>query len=141
MLLKCHWMECCSSLTSILELSAACRVPGALCARSTLASFGAGAPEDYFPARSETKLRDRGLLKEGYFADITIFDPETIRDRATYENSTQLSEGVKYVFVNGKLEYDRGNLTGANAGRILLGPGVEKRQTQTSPGGANPSTP
>jgi N-acyl-D-amino-acid deacylase len=69
------------------------------------------------------RLRDRGLLKEGYFADITIFDPATIRDRATYENPTQLSEGVKYVFVNGQLEYEDGRLTGAKAGRVLRGPG------------------
>jgi N-acyl-D-amino-acid deacylase len=69
------------------------------------------------------RLRDRGLLKEGYFADITIFDPATIRDRATYENPTQLSEGVKYVFVNGQLECEDGRLTGAKAGRVLRGPG------------------
>ena len=74
------------------------------------------------PAQRE-RLRDRGLLKEGYFADITIFDPKTIVDRATYEASTQISEGVKYVFVNGQLEFDNGKLTGAAAGQVLRGPG------------------
>jgi dihydroorotase/N-acyl-D-amino-acid deacylase len=74
------------------------------------------------PAQRE-KLRDRGLLKEGYFADITIFDPATIRDNATYENSTALSQGVKYVFVNGQLEYEDGKLTGTNAGSVLHGAG------------------
>ena len=74
------------------------------------------------PAQRE-RLRDRGLLKEGYFADITLFDPSTIRDHATYESPTQLSEGVKYVFVNGQLEYEGGRATGVAAGKVLRGPG------------------
>ena len=74
------------------------------------------------PAQRE-RLLDRGLLKVGYFADITLFDPATIRDRATYENPVQLSEGVKYVFVNGQLEYEDGRLTGAKGGKPLRGPG------------------
>lgn len=74
------------------------------------------------PAQRE-RLHGRGLLKENYFADITIFDPATIKDNATYEHPTQLSEGVKYVFVNGKLEYDNGHLTGVTAGDVLRGPG------------------
>lgn len=76
----------------------------------------------FLPAQRE-RLRDRGLLKEGYFADITIFDPKTIIDKATYENPAQISEGVKYVFVNGELEYEDGRLTGSKAGRVLRGPG------------------
>jgi len=74
------------------------------------------------PAQRE-RLRDRGLLKEGFFADITIFDPATIIDRATYENPAQISDGVKYVLVNGELEYENGKLTGSQAGRVLRGPG------------------
>lgn len=74
------------------------------------------------PAQRE-RLRDRGLLKEGFFADITIFDPATIIDKATYQDPTQVSEGVKYVFVNGALEYEQGKLTGAMAGLALRGPG------------------
>lgn len=74
------------------------------------------------PAQRE-RLRDRGLLREGLFADITVFDPATIIDKATYESPTQISIGVKYVFVNGQLEYDEGKLTGAQAGRVLRGPG------------------
>ena len=54
---------------------------------------------------------------------MTIFDPATIGDRATYQKPTQLSEGVKYVFVNGKLEYEDGHLTGVNTGRVLRGAG------------------
>jgi N-acyl-D-aspartate/D-glutamate deacylase len=74
------------------------------------------------PAQRE-HLRDRGLLKEGFFADITVFDPATIIDKATYENPGQISVGVKYVFVNGQLEYQDDKLTGAQAGRVLRGPG------------------
>ena len=70
------------------------------------------------PAQRE-RLRDRGLLKEGYFGDITVFDPNEIRDTATYSNPTQISQGVKYVFVNGQLEFEGGRLTGAKAGRPL----------------------
>jgi N-acyl-D-amino-acid deacylase len=72
------------------------------------------------------RLRDRGLLKEGYYADITIFDPATIQDRATYEKPTQLSEGVKFVLVNGTLEYDDGRLTGAATGKVLRGQGFSR---------------
>src|SRR5215472_1985916 len=69
-------------------------------------------------------LNNRGLLKEGFFADITIFDPATINDKATYTEPAQLSQGVKFVFVNGQLEFADGQLTGAKAGRPLMGPGV-----------------
>jgi len=78
------------------------------------------------PARRE-RLASRGLLKEGYFADVTIFDPERIIDHATYQKPTQLSEGVKYVFVNGQLEYENGRLTGAKAGAVLRGPGWARK--------------
>ena len=81
------------------------------------------------PAQRE-RLRDRGLLKEGYYADITIFDPATIRDRATYKNPTRLSEGVKFVFVNGTLEYEDGRLTGATAGKVLRGAGFNPIASQ-----------
>jgi N-acyl-D-amino-acid deacylase len=77
------------------------------------------------PAQRE-RLRDRGLLKEGYFADITIFDPRTIVDKATYENPAQISEGVKYVFVNGELEYEDGRLTESKAGRVLRSSGWKR---------------
>jgi N-acyl-D-amino-acid deacylase len=74
------------------------------------------------PAQRE-HLADRGLLKAGFYADITIFDPATIIDHATYANPAQLSKGVDYVIVNGQLEFDHGTLTGAKAGRALHGPG------------------
>ncbi|MGC1784610.1 MAG: D-alanyl-D-alanine carboxypeptidase/D-alanyl-D-alanine-endopeptidase [Acidobacteriaceae bacterium] len=73
------------------------------------------------PAQRE-HMTDRGLIKIGYYADITIFNPATIMDRATYTNSNQVSAGVDDVFVNGQLEYDHGKLSGAKAGRPLRGP-------------------
>lgn len=74
------------------------------------------------PAQRE-HLKDRGLLKVGFFADVAIFDPATITDTATYEHPAQQSRGVKYVLVNGQLEYEDGHLTGVNAGQPLRGPG------------------
>jgi N-acyl-D-aspartate/D-glutamate deacylase len=73
------------------------------------------------PAQRE-RLVNRGLLKEGYFADITVFDPATIQDVATYAQPAQVSKGVKYVFVNGQLEFEDGKLTGRTAGHGLRGP-------------------
>ena len=73
------------------------------------------------PAQRE-HLLDRGLIKAGFYADITIFDPEKIIDRASYSEPAKISEGVDYVFVNGQLEFERGTLTGAKAGRGLRGP-------------------
>jgi N-acyl-D-amino-acid deacylase len=73
------------------------------------------------PAQRE-HLDGRGQIQVGYFADITIFDPATIMDAATFERPTELSRGVDYVFVNGQLEYDHGTLTGAMGGRPLRGP-------------------
>jgi len=63
-------------------------------------------------------------LKEGFFADITVFDPSTIADKATYTEPAQLSQGVKYVLVNGQIEFADGQLTGVKAGRPLMGPGA-----------------
>jgi dihydroorotase/N-acyl-D-amino-acid deacylase len=68
-------------------------------------------------------IRDRGLLREGMYADVVIFDPETVADRATYESPHQLSVGVEYVFVNGEAVVRAGVHTGAKPGKIVRGPG------------------
>jgi N-acyl-D-amino-acid deacylase len=68
-------------------------------------------------------LMDRGLIKTGFFADLTIFDPATIIDEATYQEPNKLSKGVDYVLVNGQIEFDHGALTGVKAGHALRGPG------------------
>ena len=70
------------------------------------------------PAQRE-HLSSRGLLKPGFYADVTVFDPAAILDTATYENPNQISKGVEYVLVNGQREWDRGKLTGATGGRPL----------------------
>jgi N-acyl-D-aspartate/D-glutamate deacylase len=68
-------------------------------------------------------LYDRGLLRPGQWADVTVFDPKTAIDKATFENPHQYAEGIEYVLVNGKLVLDRGRPTGARPGTILYGPG------------------
>jgi N-acyl-D-amino-acid deacylase len=68
-------------------------------------------------------LDHRGFLKEGMFADVVVFDPQTIADRATFENPHQLAMGVKHVFVNGVQVLKDGEHTGAKPGRALWGPG------------------
>ncbi|MDQ2950331.1 MAG: amidohydrolase family protein, partial [Acidobacteriota bacterium] len=69
------------------------------------------------------RLSDRGVLKQGMWADIVVFDPATIRDVATFDNPNQLSEGMQYVLVNGVPVIDRGKMTNALPGRVLRGPG------------------
>ena len=72
---------------------------------------------------SRLSIRDRGELKEGWKADIMIFDPNTIIDKATYEQPHQLSVGMKHVFVNGVAVVSDGKVTGAKPGRVVRGPG------------------
>ena len=67
-------------------------------------------------------LEDRGTLAEGYMADIVIFDPETIKDNATFEDPFHYPDGMKYVFVNGTALVDNGKYTRALPGRALRGP-------------------
>jgi dihydroorotase/N-acyl-D-amino-acid deacylase len=74
-----------------------------------------------FPA-ARLGLQDRGLIREGMAADVVIFDPERIIDRATFTDPHQYSEGVEYVLVNGELVIERGRHTGARPGRVLYGP-------------------
>ena len=68
-------------------------------------------------------LQDRGLLREGFFADIAVFDPDRVVDRATFPEPHQYSEGFVYVLVNGVLVVEGGGHTGARPGRVLYGPG------------------
>jgi N-acyl-D-amino-acid deacylase len=73
------------------------------------------------------KITDRGLLKPGYFADIAVFDPETIQDHATFENPHQYATGMVHVFVNGTQVLRNGEHTGATPGRFVRGPGYKKQ--------------
>jgi N-acyl-D-amino-acid deacylase len=66
-------------------------------------------------------LKDRGRLKAGAFADVVVFDPATIQDHATFEKPHQLSSGVNYVIVNGKMAIKDGVPTGTATGRVVRG--------------------
>jgi N-acyl-D-aspartate/D-glutamate deacylase len=72
---------------------------------------------------SRMGLSERGILRPGMAADLVAFDPETVRDRATFEDPLHYSEGIPYVAVNGELVVDGGKITAARPGRALKGPG------------------
>jgi N-acyl-D-amino-acid deacylase len=74
------------------------------------------------PARN-LKIDRRGLLQPGYFADVVVFDPDSVADHATFENPHQYSTGVSDVFVNGVHVLRNGEHTGAKPGRVVRGPG------------------
>ena len=78
-----------------------------------------------FPA-TNLGLAHRGSLKEGMFADVVVFDPKTIADRATFEKPHQYAVGMKHVFVNGVQVLKDSEHTGAKPGRALWGPGKTK---------------
>jgi N-acyl-D-amino-acid deacylase len=69
------------------------------------------------------RLTDRGVLKQGMWADVVVFDPATIRDKATFETPNQFSEGMEFVLVNGVPVIEDGKMTGALPGKVLRGPG------------------
>jgi dihydroorotase/N-acyl-D-amino-acid deacylase len=69
------------------------------------------------------RLADRGVIKVGLWADLVIFNPETVRDRATFQEPNQLSEGMEYVLVNGVPVIAEGKMTRALPGKVLRGPG------------------
>jgi N-acyl-D-amino-acid deacylase len=73
-------------------------------------------------------LVDRGVLKEGMWADIVVFAPDQVRDVATFENPNQLSQGMRYVLVNGIPVIDAGKATDALPGKVLRGPGYQMSQ-------------
>jgi N-acyl-D-amino-acid deacylase len=69
------------------------------------------------------RLTDRGVLKQGMWADVVVFDPATIRDKATFESPNQFSEGMEFVLVNGVPVIEEGKMTGALPGKVIRGPG------------------
>lgn len=70
-------------------------------------------------------LRDRGLLREGFAADLVVFDPQTVRDTNTFEQPKSYAAGVPYVLVNGVIVIDKGDHTGARPGRAIRGHGYK----------------
>lgn len=79
-------------------------------------------------AAQREHLSDRGVIKRGMWADLVVFDPDSITDKATYENPSQFSVGMRYVLVNGVPVIAEGKMTGALPGKVLYGPGYEGKQ-------------
>jgi N-acyl-D-amino-acid deacylase len=75
-------------------------------------------------AAQKFQLKDRGLLKEGYAADIVVFDEHEVADKATFEKPHQFSAGFHYVLVNGQVVIDNGKHNGIRSGQTLKGPGT-----------------
>jgi N-acyl-D-aspartate/D-glutamate deacylase len=70
-------------------------------------------------------LKDRGLLREGYWADVVVFDPSRVSDTATFASPKQYPEGINFVLVNGRVVIDKGNHTGERPGMAVRGPGYK----------------
>jgi N-acyl-D-amino-acid deacylase len=64
-------------------------------------------------------LKDRGLIKKGYWADLVVIDPSKIIDKGNFENPYQFPDGINYVLVNGKIAVENGKITGEKAGHVL----------------------
>jgi N-acyl-D-amino-acid deacylase len=75
---------------------------------------------------SNLRIAGRGSLKPGYFADLAIFNPDSIQDHATFENPRQYATGMKHVFVNGVQVLRNGEHTGTLPGKVVRGPGWNK---------------
>jgi N-acyl-D-amino-acid deacylase len=73
-------------------------------------------------AAEQMGVRDRGLLRDGYYADLVVFDAAQVKDNATYEKPHQYPTGIEHVVVNGVHVLDPKGLTGARPGRPLYGP-------------------
>ncbi len=69
------------------------------------------------------RFTDRGVLKQGMWADVVVFDPDTVHDLATFDNPNQLSQGMEYVLINGVAVIEEGKMTGKLPGKVLRGPG------------------
>lgn len=72
------------------------------------------------------RIEDRGVIREGMWADVVVFDYDKIQDRSTYEHPDVPPEGIDYVLVNGQVVVDHGRHTGARPGKIIYGPGYRK---------------
>jgi dihydroorotase/N-acyl-D-amino-acid deacylase len=77
------------------------------------------------PAQT-VRLKERGLLKPDFYADVTVFNPETIKDISTFEDPNRTSQGIEYVLVNGVLSLEHDKVTGQVGGRPLRGPGYKQ---------------
>jgi len=73
------------------------------------------------------RLKDRGMIREGYYADLTVFDPLEVKDAATFAQPHQHSRGIIHVLVNGQMVLEKGNFTGKRPGVVIRGPGFNKK--------------
>jgi dihydroorotase/N-acyl-D-amino-acid deacylase len=73
-------------------------------------------------AAQRLRLKDRGMLREGLAADVTVFDPKTVKDESTFPDPHRYPTGIPYVIVNGAVVVDRGRMSTERAGRILRRP-------------------
>ncbi len=89
----------------------------------------------YLSAR-KLKIRERGKLAPDYYADVVVFDPDKIQDKATFEQPHQYAEGVVHVFVNGTQVLNQGKHTGAMPGMFVKGPGYQAKEDNTKQTGA-----
>ena len=74
-------------------------------------------------------IQGRGLIKEGYYADIAIFDPKTITDKATFEDPHQYAHGINSAIVNGTIVVENGVHNGKRPGKVLRGPGYKLNES------------
>jgi N-acyl-D-amino-acid deacylase len=65
------------------------------------------------------RIQNRGKLAPGYWADVVVFDPDKVKDRATYESPLQAPDGIMYVLVNGKVSLDHGQAIAVNSGQVI----------------------
>ena len=95
------------------------RVLGKYCREEKIFDLGTALKKMTSMPADKLGLKSRGYIRQGYFADITIFDPETVIDNATFLNPHQFPTGIEYVIVNGKMTVKKGEHTGVRAGSIL----------------------
>jgi N-acyl-D-amino-acid deacylase len=76
---------------------------------------------------AKINITDRGIVKVGNWADVTVFDPATVADKADYVNPHQYPVGIPYVVVNGEVVLDNGKHTNAMPGKVIRGPGYTRR--------------
>ena len=74
------------------------------------------------------RLTDRGVLKQGLWADVVVFDPAVVADRSTFSSPNELAVGMRWVLVNGVPVIADGQMTGAKPGQVLRGPGYRRAQ-------------
>ncbi|EAR55506.1 N-acyl-D-aspartate/D-glutamate deacylase [Photobacterium sp. SKA34] len=96
------------------------RVLGQYCREEQLFSLEEAVHKMTGMSANRYKLKDRGEIKIGAFADLVLFDPDTIKDTATFQNPISIAKGIENVFVNGQLTYSNGNVSGKRKGVFLF---------------------